>query len=182
MAMGIKTLQLMKIRLTTLLIVLCSTLVTTAVFGQTVYTWIGSADVPFAIDDTNNWTPASTVAPSPAVGDTAQWDVTSGNITLTYSNNTPSFSGNPGINFILTANENNLVDFTYLQAGSSGNYGLNNVTVTGPGGAFALGDSSANVLNIVPRPNGATHDFVNNSANPAIIYPNVRWQAGGGAV
>jgi autotransporter-associated beta strand protein len=186
MAMGIKTLQLMKTRLKTLLIVLCSTLLTTAVFGQTTYTWTGASAVPNVIDNSTNWTPAGG-PPSPSIGDTAQWDVTSSNLVLVYNGSTPSSSGNPGITFNLTANEANSVSVTYqVLNGSSGNYGLNTVTVTGPGGAFNLGDpigvANNAVFNDVPRPNGATHDFVNNSTNPCIIYPNVRWQAGGGAV
>jgi fibronectin-binding autotransporter adhesin len=183
--MGIETLQLMKTKLTILAIILSGIFATTAVFGQTTYTWTGLAD-GVTLDKTNNWTPLG--VPSPSIGDTAQWDgVTTSNLVLNYTGTTPSGSGNPGINFILTANQTNSVFLTYFTAGgSSGNYGLNNVTINGPSGAFNLGDPSGTankaVLNIVPRPNGATHDLVNNSTNPCIIYPNVRFQAGGGAV
>jgi hypothetical protein len=71
-AMGIETLQLMKTRLTMLklLIILCSTFATTAVFGQTTYTWTNSAagDIATAA----NWDPNG--QPSGATIDVAQWD------------------------------------------------------------------------------------------------------------
>src|ERR1700690_2722275 len=93
MAMGMETLQLMKTRLTTLLIVLCSTLLTTTVFGQTTYTWTGLSTVPQIIDNSTNWTPAGG-PPSPGIGDTAQWDgLTTTNLVLIYNGSTPSFSG-----------------------------------------------------------------------------------------
>ena len=188
-----ETLQFMKTKLTMLklLILLCSTFATTAVLAQTTFTWtglgFGTANAA-VLDAQTNWTPIAGAPPDPSIGDTAQWDgLTSSNLVLNYTGTRPSFSGNPGANFILTANQTNSVALTYFTPNaSSGNWGLNNVTVNGPGGAMYLGDAagSANnaVINIVPRPNGATHDYINNSASPCIIYPNVRWQAGGGAV
>src|SRR5690349_11435455 len=113
-ARGIKTLLLMKYRLgiLRLFVVLCSTFALTAAFGQATFTWTGGTAAGNVLDAAANWTTnGSTPAaqpPSPGIGDTAQWDGgTTSNLVLNYTGTTPSFSGNPGANFVLTANQIN---------------------------------------------------------------------------
>src|SRR5262249_1421019 len=74
----------MKTRLITpqLVVILCSTFATTAVFGQTTFTWIGAGDRT-SLTDGNNWNPNG--LPTGATQDTAQWDgVTTSNLVINY--------------------------------------------------------------------------------------------------
>jgi autotransporter-associated beta strand protein len=164
-----------------LLIILCSTMATTAVFGQTIYTWTGAGDGT-NIANAANWTPAGG-PPSGATQDTGQWDnQVAGNLIITYNSGLPSTGfGTSGINLVLTTNQVGSVDLVPV-GGSTGNIGINDINILSAAAAFGLGDGSANVLNFIGRPAGGTHDLVNNSAATATINPNVRWQAGGGAV
>jgi fibronectin-binding autotransporter adhesin len=176
----------MKLAILKLLVVLGSALATTAVLGQTTYTWTGAANGT-NIATAGNWTtngstPAVTV-PNGTYQDTAQWDgVTASNLVISYgSSGLPGTGfGSLGINLVLTANQTNPVQIISSVA-LSPVVGVNNVNIASGAGAFRLGDGTANVLNIIGRPSGGFHDWINNSTNPAIICPNVRWQAGGGA-
>ena len=174
----------MKPKLTMLkLIVASCALATTAVFGQTTYTWIGSADGT-NLATAGNWTtngvnPATTL-PSGATADTAQWNgVTTSNLNLTYTGGLPGTGfGTQGVTWSLTSSQINSVTLI-CPTGNSGTIGFNNINVAN--GTLTLGDSTANQLNLIGRPAGATHSMVNSSANPATINPSVRFQAGGGS-
>ena len=145
-----------------------------------VYAWTGAGDGT-NLATAGNWNPNG--LPSGATQDTAQWDgVTTSNLVINYgSTGLPGTGfGTLGVNFVLTANQTNSVQIISSVA-LSANMAINDITINGPGGALSLGDGSAHVPSIIMRPAGAVHDWVNNSTNPATIYPNVKWQAGGGA-
>ncbi|MGA2176888.1 MAG: autotransporter-associated beta strand repeat-containing protein [Verrucomicrobiota bacterium] len=163
-----------------LLTILCGTLATTAVFGQVVYTWTGAGDGTNIVTAAN-WSPAGG-PPSGANQDTGQWDnQVPGNLIITYNNGLPSTGyGTEGIILDLTTNQVGSVAIVPV-GGSTGNIGLFVFADYSATAAFSLGDNSANILNFIGRPAGAVHDFVNNSSAAATVYPNVRWQAGGGA-
>jgi hypothetical protein len=171
-------------------VLLCSTLATTTVFGQTIYTWTG------AVNGTNmstagNWTTngvdPSTTLPTGNNGlgdgfqDTAQWDGrTTTNLLLFYNTTWPATGfGSVGVNLGLTSNQTNEVQITTTQATSAG-VGVNHVTNDSPNAAFIMGDTNANNWLVFGRPAGAIHYYVNNSTAASIINPSVKFQAGGG--
>ena len=117
-AMGIETLQLMKDRLTILklLILLCSTVATTAVFGQTIYVWTNSLATNGAnlaacdLAAASNWDPnGSPSYNGGGVGDEMQWDGrTAGNMYVSANNVGAGFSGGDyGLHWHLTGNQTN---------------------------------------------------------------------------
>ena len=161
------------------LIVLCCTLATTAVFGTTI-TWTGTgADISVA----TNW---GGTLPNSANGDICQFNgVPAGNLFLTAgANNGNLNNGTPGVSFLITANQTGALNLS-SSVSVSANLALDGVNIASGAGAFSFGNGSANVFNIICRPSsssspGPVHNYINNSANTAIIYPNVRWQSGGG--
>ncbi len=102
----------MKTRVTILkhLIILCGAIASTAVFGQTTYTWTGAGDGT-NITNPANWTPTGG-PPSGATQDTAQWDnQVLGNLLITYNNGLPGTGfGTSGINLDFTTNQVGSVD------------------------------------------------------------------------
>ena len=181
---GIETLQLMKTKLTTLkfLVILCSLLATTAAFGQTT-TWTGGGD-GVDLGSSLNWGGLA-----PGSGFIGEWDgLTTSNLFLTYANGVDGNPFNPvgggfgsvGASFSLTTNQINSVNIRSAISGSQ-NLAIDGITIASGAGAFSLGDGSANVLNIVTRSAASNlQNYMNDSANAATIYPNVRWQSGGG--
>jgi fibronectin-binding autotransporter adhesin len=191
-AMGTEILHLMKTRLTILklLLVLCSAFATTAVFGQTNFTWTGAVDgtnLTTAGNFTTNGTDPATTLPNGRDGTGIQesvlWDGrTTSNLNLSYGN--PGWPNTGfltiGVNLVTTANQTNSVQINSPVAVSPP-VGIFGITNNGAA-AFILGDGTANLLNVITRPAGALHEFANNSAVPATINQSVRWQAGGGSV
>jgi fibronectin-binding autotransporter adhesin len=178
----------MKLKFSVLICALCAFAAASA-YGQTIYTWVGTTyggngtNITTAANWTTNGTAPAVSLPSGANGDTAQWDnQTLGPVLSTYNNGLPGTGfGTIGINLIVTANQTNSVDLA-PRGGTTGNIGISGININSATAAFSIGDTSANILNFIGRPAGAVHDWVNNSAVAATIYPNVRWQAGGGAV
>jgi hypothetical protein len=125
-----------------------------------------------------NWTtngvdPATTL-PSGASQDTARWDgVTSSNLVISCGSvGLPSTGfGSLGINLVLTPNQSNSVQLVSSIAFSAA-VAINAITNDSASAAFTLGDSTANLLNLVMRPAGAVHYWVNNSTNPVSIKPS----------
>jgi autotransporter-associated beta strand protein len=181
--MGIETLQLMKTRLTILklLIVLCSTFATTAVFGQTTYTWTNAASIDIGL--AANWDPNG--APSGANQDTAQWDgLVPGNLALRYITGWGNSGyGTMGVNLVLTTNQVGNVTITGPSSGNSPAAGIFGITNDSPTAVLHIGDNTANQLAFATRPGdvGTIHGFVNNSANAAIMDSSVTWVFGGGS-
>jgi fibronectin-binding autotransporter adhesin len=145
--------------------------------------WTGGGD-GIDIDAAANW--GGTV-PTSSAGDIGEWNGTpSGNLLLTHNTSGPLNSGTPGISLYLTGSQTGSVNIS-SRVVSSANIALNGITLDSGAGAFSLGDGTANVLNLILRPsssgappNSPIHIWVNNSANAATIYPNTRWQSGGG--
>jgi fibronectin-binding autotransporter adhesin len=192
-AMGIETLKLMKTRLTLLklTILLFATFVTTAVFGQTL-TWTNQTLGPITgngrnIGVTTNWSGGS-----PLTGTVGTFDGTvPGPLVLTSSDGIDhdggagvgaiggGFGAN-GFNIHLTSTQTSPVQIV-SPSGNAVSAGFNLITIDAGAGQFTLGDNTANEIDFTARPAGALHDWINNSANPVIICPNVGWQAGGGS-
>src|SRR6266404_2141413 len=177
----------MKIQLTIFKfsLILFSPLATTAVFGQTTTTWSGGGD-GVDLGSSLNWGGLA-----PGSGFTGQWDgLTTSNLFLTYGVGTDGNAFNPigggfgsvGASFSLTTNQVNSVNVRSASS-ASGNLAIDGITIASGAGAFSLGNGSVNVLNIVTRSAASNvQTYQNDSANPAIIYPNVRWQAGNGVL
>ena len=169
-----------------LMLALCGALASTAVFGATI-TWNGGNGTGTAIGAVTNW--VGGVSPNSGAGDICQWDSTvAGNLFLTATSANGNFNnGTPGVSFYIAAGHTGSWNLTSLIAGGSANIALNATTIDSGAGAYSLGDGSANVLNIILRPssnggppNAPIHTNLNNSANAATIFPNVRYQSGGG--
>jgi autotransporter-associated beta strand protein len=187
--MRIETMPFMKTRFTQFkfLVVLCATLATTAVFGQTVVTWTNAGGGPITV--AGNWDPNALPNGNDGSGNQqiAQWDGrTTGDVIIT---NTTSVLPNTGFGTIgivlaLTPNQNNNVQFiSTVAGGSSGQIGLFAVSNNSPHASIILGDfnTPTSLFRLTGRPAGATHIYWNGSTAPAIINPSVEWQAGGGS-
>jgi fibronectin-binding autotransporter adhesin len=169
-------------RILKLFVALACVMFSTGAFGQgATRIWTGGGD-GVDIDSTNNW--GGTV-PTSSAGDIGEWNGTpAGNLLLTHNSSGPLNSGTPGVSFYLTASQTGSVNISSRVAASA-NIALNGITIDNGGGAFSLGDGTANVLNIILRPSSGgapfpIHLWANNSANVATIFPNVRYQSGGG--
>lgn len=161
------------------IVVLCCTLATTAAFGQTIFNWTGGGD-GISMSAAANW--GGTL---PSNGSIAQWDgLVGGNLALTYNGGIGGGFQQPGVNFVMTANQTGSVSISSPVAASA-NLAVFHVTNSTASAALTFGDGSANVLNIIWRATPADppydpHYLINLSSSPATIRPNVRWQAGGG--
>ena len=180
----IETLQLMKPRLTILkfLIILCSAITTTAVFGQTTFIWTNSAGGD--LSTAANWTPNG--VPSGPNSDTMEFNGQSTGPVSATSNTggQTGFSGGVwGLNTYLTASQVSPVTFyTTIASGASPGIRINGITIDSGAGALSLGNtSSSNALDVVMGgAAGQIHTWLNNSANPVTVYPNFRIRYGGG--
>ncbi len=158
---------------------------TTAAFGQATIIWNGGDGTGTAIGAATNW--VGGVSPNSANGDICQWDGTVlGNLFLTATSANGNFNnGTPGVSFYIAAGHTGSWNLRSLIAGGSANIALNATTIDSGAGAFSLGNGTANVLNIILRPSSSgnpvpIHTNLNNSAHAATIFPNVRYQSGGG--
>jgi fibronectin-binding autotransporter adhesin len=169
-----------RLSLLRLLTVLCGAFTATAVLGQVTYTWSGAGDGT-NIATAANWSPTGG-PPSGVNQDSGQWNGTvAGNLALTYISGLPGTGfGTMGVNWHIAAGQVGSVSLV-CPAGNSGTVAFNNVTIDSGTGPVTFGDGTANQLNFIGRPAGATHEMLNNSATPVTINPSVRWQAGGGS-
>ena len=178
-----------KLTILKLAVILCSAFATTAVFGQATYTWTNAAGGDLAT--AANWSPNGLLSGLPGPGDIAQWDgVAAGPLIITYGTTLlPNTGlGTFGVHLVFTANQVSSVNFTSTASAGSAVLAINNIDIASGAGAVTIGNpagpgpGNTYLFNIVTRPSGALHDFVNNSANAAAINGDVRWQAGGGTV
>jgi autotransporter-associated beta strand protein len=149
--------------------------------SQSTEIWTGGGDGT-NLATAANW---GGTLPSTANGDTGEWNGTvPGNLVLHYNNPNANFQSGPGqngVNFYLAAGQTGSVKIVD-DASSSPYLAIENVTLDPGVGSFILGDTNtANLLWCIGRPNGAIHNYINNSTSPAIINPQVRWAGGGGA-
>jgi fibronectin-binding autotransporter adhesin len=190
-ARGIETQPLMKTRLPMLklLIILCCAFATTAVFGQTIYTWTNNAAVA-DLGTAANWNPNGVpfIGSGSVAGDTMLFDgQTAGPVSATSNGGaqTGSSVGNAeaGIWVHLTANQVSPVTFhtTVANAASTG-IRFNSITIDAGAGSFTLGkNSTTNCLDTLwGTSNPSGQGLTNNSVNPAYILPDVRWRLGAG--
>jgi fibronectin-binding autotransporter adhesin len=189
--MGRETLEMMKTmktKLTILLVALCGVFATTSVFGQTTYVWTNQAggDIATAANWDPNGVPSPTTGPDAETGtiygDEMLFDGrTTGDLSLTANTGQTGFSGSAwGLRFHLTSNQTKAVNI-HSPVTQSGGTRCNSITIDAGAGAFSLGDNTANVLDTLwGGTGGQVHTWVNESTNPVVLYPNVRWRYGGG--
>jgi fibronectin-binding autotransporter adhesin len=165
------------------LIVLFSAFAATAGFGQAVRTWDGGGD-GITVGTAANWSDDIL----PGNGATAQWDgVVAGNLSLNYNGGIGGNFQQTGCSYSLSVNQTGSVTIK-SPVSASANLAVNHFTNSSPSAAFSLGDSTANVLNVIWRADGGApvnffylpHRLINDSASPVTIYPNVKFTAGGG--
>ena len=186
-----------------LLAVLCGVaFATTAAFGQPfTFTWTNQNPANTLAGDLStaaNWSPSPgnpVAVPNPNAGpdinglygDEVVWDgQTAGPLSITANTGQLGGSGPPvGLRFHLTANQTSPVQlFCPTNIGGSGisaGTRLQSILIDSGAGGLIIGDNSTNCLDFISGGvNGQIHNFVNNSATPAIINPAVRWRMGGG--
>jgi autotransporter-associated beta strand protein len=173
--------QTMKTRLELIkrLVVLGGAMTAVAAYGQTTYTWTGGNGTGIYIGYATNW---GGTLPSTASNDTGQWDGSvPGALALLYDNaSLQSGPGQSGINIYMTSSQTSPLSIDSTKA-LPAYLAITHITIDSGAGAFTLGGNTANRLDVIGRPNGAVHNYVNNSANVATIQPKVRWAGGGGA-
>lgn len=156
--------------------------VTTAAYGQTVRTWTGGDGTGTAVGAATNWGGTLPVITGTAGGDIGEWSGgVPGNLTLDYNGGLASGFGNSGVSFSMSSAQTGSVNI-YSPVGASANLAILNISNNTANASLSFGNTSANVLNIIWRPGNADqlHEFINNSTSANIIYPNVRFQSGGG--
>lgn len=182
-----------RVRLLKSLLAVCSLTALTSAFGQVnIFTWTNQAggDIATAANWTNsagaNGVPSPTSGPDlsdPTLyGDEMLFDgATTGALALRADTGQSGFSGqNWGLRIHMSSNQTAAVNIRSIVAQSSGTR-FGRIIVDAGAGQFSLGDNTANVLDTLwGGSNPATHNWTNNSANPVVIYPNVRWRYGGG--
>ena len=171
---------------------LSSTFAVTTVFSQTTRVWTnqfpahatGFGDLATATNWSPNGLPSPTSGPDTngVYGDELLFDGrTTGDLSLTADTGMTGFSGIPnGLRIHLTSNQTNAVNI-YTLAAISGGPRRQSLTIDSGAGSFSLGNYTTNLLDmIMGGVAGQVHNFINNSTNPAVIYPNARWRFGGG--
>lgn len=154
---------------------------TTAAYGQALHTWTGGDGTGIDIGAATNWSGGLPVI-SGTTTDYGEWSGgVPGNLSLSYNGGLTSGFGNSGVSFSMSAAQTGSVNI-FSPVSASANLAILDVSNNTANASFTLGNTSANVLNIIWRPGNADqlHQFINNSASPNIIYPNVRFQSGGG--
>jgi fibronectin-binding autotransporter adhesin len=153
-------------------------LVSTAVFGQTTYTWTGGGDGT-NFDSAANY---GGTLPATASSDICSFNGTvTGNLSLNYSiGNFASGPGSSGISIQLTASQTGNVAIDNLSANlNPPNLAIYDIQIQNGAGAFSWGANGRRANNAA-RPSGAVHSWANNSTNPATIGSNIVYVAGGG--
>ena len=187
-AMEMETLQLMKTKLTLLklTIILCGTIATTAVFGQTTWTWTAAGTAPTNLDQAANWSPAGG-PPVPNNLDWMEFDGVTGTtpqiLTIGTSGALTGSSGSTrGLTAWLTANQTALVQIGTRGGNNSGTIRMDGNQLDAGAGPFILGDNdNTHFVDVVwGGVSGQIQELLNNSTSLATIMPNVQFRAGGG--
>ncbi|MGD0252067.1 MAG: autotransporter-associated beta strand repeat-containing protein [Verrucomicrobiota bacterium] len=173
-----------KLTILKLTIILCSIFATTAVFGQNTWFWTGAGDGT-NLDVAANWTPSGG-PPVPNNLDICEWNgLTTSNLVLTIGTSGAlggSSGSTRGLTPYLTVLQTNSVQIGTRGGANSGTIRLNGVTLDPGAAPFILGDTNLQYFVDVVWGGvaGQNHDLLNNSTNPATIYPNVQNRYGGG--
>lgn len=194
------------LRILKLLLILISTVATTAVFGQTTYVWTNQNPAQLAgsgaadFNQGTNWMRVGTVGtggadangvPRPDFQDGVTWGdemrfdgLTTGPLIATQDGGSQANgagSGQPyGLRIHLTSNQTAPVT-VYTLAGVSGGMRMNSINVDPGAGSFNLGsNSTTTVLDIIGGVlNGQIFGFTNNSTAPCVVNPDTRYRMGG---
>lgn len=188
-----------------LLIALCCTVATTAVFGQTPLTYVWTNQTPLnaqGVGDMNfatNWNPNAVptpMTPTPDAdgnyGDLMIFDgLTTGPLKVTESGGTLVGGGGQsypaGARIRLTGNQTAAVTFytslngTPASPTASGGIRMNSFSADAGSGGVNIGiNSTTNIFDIVSgEVNGQIFGFTNNSSVAGVVNPDVRWRMGG---
>jgi len=189
MTVGTPAGQFISRKLAVVLLALSAVASTTALGQQLVYDWTNNVAGDLAT--AANWTPNGVPIPGTSsgyTGDLMQFNGQSTGPVYATSNGgaqTGSSVGGTtaGLYVELTANQASPVTF-YTTVNNSASSGLrfNTITIDAGAGTFNFGHgSTTNCLDTVwGTANPSGQYLINNSANPAIIYPDVRWRLGAG--
>src|SRR6185436_13668855 len=173
-----------------LLIIWSTSLATSAVFGQTTFTWINqtpalsmTGDLGLANNYSPNGIPSSQTGPdvNGVFGDIIEFSgATTGNLSLTANTGQTGGSGNPvGLRIHLTSAQTGSVTIYSPVAGGTPTPGtrLQNVLVDPGSGGLILGDHVVGgVLDFVMGGvQNQIQGFTNNSTSPCIINESVRF-------
>ncbi len=173
--------KLMKTQFALMSAAVCGIFAATSIYGQATIVWSGAADGTNLVNATN-W--VGNVLPNNANADTAEWNgLTTSNLVLHYNSSTfAGYAGQSGIGIYITAAQANSVQLMGDLA-SPGYMAIGDINIEANAGSFILGNTNpATRFDVICRPSGAVKAFMNNSTNPAIINPYVRWAGGSGAV
>ncbi|MGC3959972.1 MAG: autotransporter-associated beta strand repeat-containing protein [Verrucomicrobiota bacterium] len=169
-------------KILTSIVALCSALAALPAAAQTIRPWNGGDGTGTLIGYASNWSGTLPVITGTGGGDIGQWSgIVPGNLNLLYDGGLASGFGNSGVSFSMAPPQAGSVNIS-SSVGSSPNLAILSISNDTANASFSLGNTSANILNIIWRPGNADqlHEFINNSTSPNIIYPNVRIQSGGG--
>jgi len=160
---------------------LCCLSTATLAYGQTTYIWTNQNPVASSagnLDVSANWNPNG--LPNPANTDVAEWDgSTTGNLALTINSGFGGSSGQPGIQIYMNASQTANLQIGPPAGVNAGTPRWNGILIDNGAGQFVLGDNTANSLEIAWG-SAFTHTLENDSTNPAIVEPNIKWRMGGG--
>jgi autotransporter-associated beta strand protein len=173
-----------KLTILKLTILVCGTVVTTAVFGQTTWTWTAAGTAPTNLYQAANWSPAG----GPPVPNNSDWMEFNGVTGITPQILTMSSSGAFGdgvawgLTAWLTANQTALVQFGTRGGNNSGTIRMKGIQLDPGAGPFILGDNdNTHIVDLVwGGVAGQVQDLVNNSTSLATILPNAQFRYGGG--
>ncbi len=138
--------------------------------------WDGNATGASDLGTAANWNPDG--IPSVVTPDTVQWNNTAtGPLSLVYSDAAfQGAAGNPGLNFDLSNTQTSPLS---IDSGLNPAFlRLNNITIASGAGAFTLGDGS-DAFNLTLGGAAGTHNWTNDSSNPATISSDVTFGLGG---
>jgi autotransporter-associated beta strand protein len=183
-----------ELRLLKLALILCSTVATMAVFGQTAYTWtnqtpaldVNRGDLMLATNWSPNGVPNANTEPDTngVIGDEMRFDGrTTGPLTITQSSapiGGPPASGPSGLRIHVTSNQTAPVTiFSPVPMSAALRY--NYFSIDAGTGSFVLGIHDTNCMDMLAGAlNGQILGFTNNSSTPCVINESVRWRLGGG--
>src|SRR5436190_12097318 len=191
-----------RIKILNFLVVLCGTIATTGVFGQSTYVWTNQNPAHLTSGDLNrglNWTNVPPLGvnfdpggvPRPDFQDGVTWGdtmlfagATVGPVVATQNGGSQvngSGSGQPyGLHIHLTSAQTSPVTII-SPVGISAGMRMNAIVIDPGAGGFHLGNgNTSNILDIVSGVlNGQIFGFTNNSSTPSVVDADVRLRLGG---
>src|SRR5436190_14665263 len=190
-----------RIKILNFLVVLCGTIATTGVFGQSTYVWTNQNPALLSTGDLNrglNWTNVPPLGvnfdgggvPRPDFQDGVTWGdtmlfagATAGPVLATQNGGSQANgggSGQPfGLHIHLTSAQTSPVTII-SPVGTSGGMRMNDIMIDPGSGGLRLGTNGPNVLDVVGGVlNGQIFGFTNNATSTSVVNADVRWRMGG---